>query len=204
MFLKNLIIGLMLCLSPLTVQAGNSVVLEFGWGIGGKNLCENRNTDAVFIRVRHNTTEAHWGQWKSDNCTKTNSVVGLGYVLQTNDYDTSYYVGWTPGVAYLIEDKDIVVSNRLTLGLPINYNQDLELSLLFYGDVKTHDERFFTAGMKAGSLYGPDPDPNQKHLSSNNDGDDGDGGDDGDDEECKPGWGHGDDNHCHDGPPGQE
>ena len=23
-------------------------------------------------------------------------------------------------------------------------------------------------------------------------------------EECKPGWGHGDKNHCHDGPPGQE
>lgn len=207
----------------------NSIMFEVGWRFDNTKKTSSL-IDFGAVRLRSVDAEVHVSGWDDS------FAVGVGYTLHS-DYDSDYYVEFTPGIAFVTKDMGVRAYYRAAVGGEYNDTTDLQLAQTAYMPLTDigvgHGDAFVTVAVslkddddssdnlpgKRGK-DGEDGSDGQdgkdgkdgkdgndgKDGKDGKDGVDGQDGDDGDDGEqevtCKPGYGHGDTNHCHSGPPG--
>ena len=193
--------GLMLVMPVMTTaQADDDTSVTFEIMIG---LDHTKGHKGFAFRYRDDDVEGHVAHWKGD---RSNTAFGLGWVADTEETGVRGNKDWhasaTAGAAFILYKNErflhhFVPFGRLAAGPDLFDDGDIEfeLSVSQYG---FDGESFFGVGLKNNNRY-DNEDPFSKFSEDGDDDDDDDGNDD---DDCKPGFGFGDRNHCHDGPPG--
>ena len=208
---------LFLLFSGLAQQAraaDQSIMLEVGWRFDNVAGAQRNAFDFGAVRYRYNDGEVHIATWRNSEGSSNIFTGGVGYVLDSEDTDDAY-VSFTPGLAYTTGPAPLRVFTRTALGYA-DGDMGYEVAHNAYMPLiqrEIESDAFATVGVRYNeydddSRHGPDRKDDSGDDGDNdagNNGDDDDDGDDGDGdgESCKPGHGHGDTNHCHSGPPGQ-
>lgn len=191
MKLKALLVAAVLAFTT-PVVADNSIMFEVGWRFDNQVKSENL-IDFGAIRVRHHEMEAHVATWDGT------FAGGFGFVIDADD-STEGYVSFTPGVALTTDEHHGRLFYRGALGYS-DGDFDYEVAHTAYMPIVGESDAFVTLAV----AYDDGNNGGNHTPKSNRNDDDEDGNDDDDNgDECKPGYGNGDDNHCHDGPPGRQ
>lgn len=165
----------------------NALMVEFGFGLG-----HMKQSKMIVARFRHENTMIHAGTWFGGD-RKHNVVLGVGghvgSPIKTHpSHSDDIRVGGDVGLALVFNDLDqpLQVYGHAYLGLKTTEQFDTQISVTTYAKNENVYRTFLTGGVTRVWDRGSEFGGRDSHSSS----------------DCKPGWGHGDTNHCHDEPPG--
>lgn len=189
------IVGLISILFAHATHAAqdNAIMFEFGFGLG-----HMKESKMLVTRFRHENTMLHVGTWFGGN-HKSNVVAGIGFytgspvLLRISD-GTDVRVGMDAGLAVIFNDSDqpLQLYAHGMLGVKTTEQFDTHLSLTSYLKNENSYRTFLTGGVtRVWDRNAEFDGRGNRNLLV-------------DDCDYRPGHGHGDKNHCHDGPPGDE
>ena len=211
-----LVMPAMLLSSNAYAGSDRSYIAEFMIGLG-----VSRGNKGFALRLGKDDGEVHVAHWWGD---EPNTAIGIGYVANTEGSgqkgNDEWHASGTVGLSYIFRTQSSSIIRtfespiyfhtshfqpyfRVAVGRDLKSDGDLEFELSYSRYGLEYAEHFGGFGLKDNDRY--DNDERYVGPSSIDEipcGGTCDDDDDDDDDDCKPGFGFGDRNNCHDGPPG--